>query len=131
MILKTNKQRLYKIRNWLISKSKKIIKELKGTPACVGPKIKGICRVLLSTKELNKVRNGDILVAGSTAPDYLPAMKRAVAILTEKGGLTSHAAIVSRELGIPCVVGILNLLNIIKDGQEVEIDTNKGIVKIL
>lgn len=128
--VETNDQKLSKIRNWLTPKSK-IIKELKGTPASVGPKIRGICRVLFSAQEINKIEKGNILVTGSTAPDYLPAMKKAKAILTEKGGLTSHAAIVSRELGVPCIVGILNLLDIIKDEDLVEVDPNKGIVKIL
>lgn len=128
--IETNRQKLLKIKKWLTPKLEKV-KEFKGTPVSIGPKVRGFCRVLLSTSEIYKVKHGDILVTGSTAPDYLPAMKKAAAILTEKGGLTSHAAIVSRELGIPCIVGILNLLNLLKDGNSVEVDANKGIVRIL
>ena len=77
---------------------------LKGSPASPGLAV-GIPKVLKSAKELHKIKPGDILVASMTNPDYVPAMKKAAAIVTDKGGRTSHAAIVSRELGIPCVVG--------------------------
>ncbi len=65
----------------------------------------GAVRILKSPKEINKVKQGDVLVAPMTSPDYVPAMKKASAIVTDEGGLTSHAAIVSRELGVPCIVG--------------------------
>jgi len=77
---------------------------LQGSPASPGIAV-GTPKVLLSAKEIGKIRPGDILVAAMTNPDYVPAIKKAVAIVTDKGGRTSHAAIVSRELGIPCVVG--------------------------
>jgi pyruvate,water dikinase len=77
---------------------------LQGSPASPGIAI-GPPKVLKSAKEISRIKPGDILVAAMTNPDYVPAMKKAAAIVTDKGGRTSHAAIVSRELGIPCVVG--------------------------
>jgi len=68
----------------------------------------GVVKILKSPKEIEKIKTGDILVAPMTSPDYVPAMKKATAIITNEGGMTSHAAIVSREMGIPCVVGTVN-----------------------
>ena len=80
---------------------------LSGSPASPGI-VSGPVRIIHSPKEIDRVKKGDILVAPFTNPDYVPAMKRAKAIITEKGGRTSHAAIVSRELGVPAVVGAEN-----------------------
>ena len=74
------------------------------------------------------MRDGDILVAEMTTPDFVPAMKRALAIVTDRGGRTAHAAIVSRELGIPCVVGTGEATKILHDGQIVTVDGAHGIV---
>ncbi len=71
---------------------------------------------------------GDILVTGMTDPDFVPFMKMASAIVTDKGGITSHAAIVSRELNIPCVVGTENATQIMKTGKEYTVDSRNGIV---
>ncbi|MCU0680490.1 MAG: PEP-utilizing enzyme, partial [Planctomycetes bacterium] len=79
--------------------------------------------------ENDKVQEGDILITYSTTVDYLPAMKKAAAILTEVGGLTCHAAVISREFGIPCVVSLRGVMTDFKDGDEIEVDANKGIVK--
>ena len=76
-------------------------------------------------------KDGDILVAPETAPDYVPAMKKAAAVVTEVGGITSHAAIVSRELGIPCIIGTKIATKVLKDGMEVEVNTETGIIKVL
>ena len=80
---------------------------------------------------LKKIKKGDILVCGMTLPDYVLAMKRAGAIITDEGGITCHAAIISRELGIPCVVGTKVATRVLKDGDLVEVDAEKGVVKIL
>ncbi len=88
----------------------------------------GTVRILKSPKEIGKVAEGDVLVAPMTSPDYVPAMKRAVAIVTNEGGLTSHAAIVSRELGVPCVVGTKEATAKLRDGDMVTVDGAKGLV---
>jgi len=88
----------------------------------------GYVKILQSPKEISKVKAGDVLVAKMTSPDYVPAMKKAVAIVTDEGGLTSHAAIVSRELGIPCVVGAKTATKTLKENQIVTVDGSKGLV---
>ncbi len=82
--------------------------------------------ILTSPKEISKVKSGDILVAPMTSPDYVPAMKKAKAIITDEGGVTSHAAIVSRELGIPCVTGTKNGTRILKNETVVTVDGSRG-----
>ncbi|HLC48700.1 MAG TPA: PEP-utilizing enzyme, partial [Candidatus Norongarragalinales archaeon] len=86
---------------------------------------------ILTPSDLPKMGEGDILVAQATNPDVVPAMKKAAAIVTNTGGITCHAAIVSRELGIPCIVGTKIATDVLKDGMVVEVDATKGIVKIL
>lgn len=103
---------------------------LKGTPACRG-KVQGKAHVILLDKDFSEFKEGEILVSLQTMVHYLPIMKKSIAILTEFGGLTSHAAIVSRELKKPCVVGISGLIATVKTGDILEIDADKGIVKIL
>lgn len=98
---------------------------LVGDPASPGVGI-GAVKVLSSPKQIDKVRQGDILVAPYTNPDYVPAMKRAAAIVTERGGRTSHAAIVSREFGIPAVVGAYNATKILKDNNIVTVNGTSG-----
>ncbi|OGM19636.1 phosphoenolpyruvate synthase [Candidatus Woesebacteria bacterium RIFCSPLOWO2_01_FULL_37_19] len=88
----------------------------------------GPVKVLKSPKEISKVKPGDVLVAAMTSPDYVPAMKKANAIVTDEGGQTSHAAIVSRELGIPCVVGTKEATKILKDETIISVDGAKGFV---
>lgn len=86
----------------------------------------GPVKILVSPKEISKIKEGDVLVAPMTSPDYVPAMKKASAIVTDQGGQTSHAAIVSRELGIPCVVGTQKATRILKDGDFVTVDGKEG-----
>lgn len=99
------------------------------TGAAASPGIgTGRVKVLKSPKEINKVKEGDVLVAPMTSPDYVPAMKRANAIVTDEGGQTSHAAIVSRELGIPCVVGTKDATKVLKEDTAVTVDGSRGFV---
>jgi len=111
-------------------------KEIKGIVANPG-KIKGIARILPSnniekTRELRKsFRKGEILITGMTQPNIIDIASRAGAIITDEGGLLSHAAIISREFKIPCIVGTHFGTQILKDGDLVEVDANKGMVKIL
>ena len=86
----------------------------------------GPVKILQDASQIDKILKGDILVAAMTTPDFVPAMKRAVAIITDQGGRTSHAAIVSRELGIPCVVGASCATTALKDGQMVTVDGATG-----
>ncbi|MFH1750864.1 MAG: PEP-utilizing enzyme [Candidatus Micrarchaeota archaeon] len=106
------------------------VSELKGK--CANPGFaRGIVRQILSPSDLPKMKKGDILVAQATNPDVVPAMRKAAAIVTNTGGITCHAAIVSRELGTPCIVGTKIATDVLKDGMEVEVDATRGIVKIL
>jgi len=98
---------------------------LTGSPASPGIAM-GTVKILFSPKEIRKITAGDILVAPQTNPDFVPAMKKAVAIITDKGGRTSHAAIVSRELGIPCIVGTEKATKILKDNMAVTVDATNG-----
>lgn len=92
-------------------------------------KITGKIRILHSPKEVVTMKQGEILVAAMTSPDYIHAMRKASAIITDVGGLMSHAAVVSRELGIPCITGTKVATKMFKNGDIVEVDTNKGVVK--
>ncbi|MCK9518399.1 MAG: phosphoenolpyruvate synthase [Dehalococcoidia bacterium] len=99
---------------------------LSGQPASPGVGV-GIVRVVHDPADIDIVQQGDILVAEMTTPDFVPAMKRAAAIITERGGRTCHAAIVSRELGIPCVVGVPGATKLEIDRQ-VTVDGSKGVI---
>lgn len=100
---------------------------LQGQPASPGV-VTGIVNILKSAKEIGKIKRGDILVTDMTTPDFVPAMKRAVAIVTNKGGQTSHAAIVSRELGVPCVVGTKTATTTLKQGRVITVDGAAGMI---
>jgi len=86
----------------------------------------GPVQIVSDPSRISEVKEGDILVAEMTTPDYVPAMKRAAGIATDRGGRTCHAAIVSRELGIPCVVGTGNATNVLKPDQVVTVDGSQG-----
>lgn len=92
-------------------------------------KVKGKVRIIYGPKDNKKVKRGDIIVTQVTTPDLLPAMIRAGAFVTDTGGITSHASIVARELKKPCVIGTQIATKIFKDGDMVEVDAEKGIVK--
>lgn len=106
------------------------VNELRGTTACVG-QAKGIARLVFTKADVEKMQEGDVLISSMTKPELVPAMKRASAIITDEGGITCHAAIVSRELKIPCVIGIKIATRVLKDGDLVEVDADKGTVKII
>lgn len=112
-------------------KSKKEVKAkhilLKGQGASLG-QASGKVVIISSPRELKKVKKGNILVAKMTNPSYVPAMRKAAGIITDEGGATSHAAIVSRELGIACVVGTEKATKLLKDGEVVTIDGERGLV---
>ncbi|MBU0980219.1 MAG: hypothetical protein KJ709_05405 [Nanoarchaeota archaeon] len=106
------------------------VDDFRGLTAMTGT-ARGKVKIVKSAKEIDKVKKGDILVAVMTRPDYVPAMKRAAAIVTNEGGVTCHAAIISRELGIPCVIGTKIATNVLKDGDTVEVRANHGWVRII
>lgn len=116
---------------WLSKITKKAISnidKIQGTPASHGL-VRGRVSILLLPKDMAKVRNGDVLVTQMTTPEYVPAMKRAAAFVTDEGGLTCHAAIVAREMKKPCIIGTKIATHIFKDGDMVEVDATKGIVR--
>lgn len=106
------------------------LRELKGTPASKGF-AKGNVRLVLLKKQISELREGEILVTEMTTPEFVPAMKKAAAIVTDEGGITSHAAIISRELKKPCIIGTKIATKVLKDGDFVEVDAEKGIVRKL
>lgn len=103
---------------------------IKGQVACRGSKI-GIARIILNPYEVIKFDKGDILVTSMTRPEFVPLMKMSGAVITNEGGVTCHAAIFSRELNIPCIIGTKIATEILKNGDKVEVDANKGTVKVL
>ncbi len=107
----------------------KDLKEVKGQIAYKG-KVTGRVRVL-NTSQVSDFADGDVIVTGMTTPDFAPLMKKAVAIVTNEGGITCHAAIVSRELKKPCVIGTKIATQVFKDGDMVEVDADNGIVRII
>lgn len=123
----SNFLRLRKIKNkeGKIMSKQKII--LKGIPASAGV-VNGRVKIIMDPSDCSKMKEGDILVTEMTNPLFVPAIQKAKAIVTNVGGLLSHAAIVSRELGIPCVVGTKKATKILKDGQNIKVDGKKGII---
>ena len=93
--------------------------------------VRGTVKIVLTVEDMAKLNDGDILVSSSTNPDLIVAMKRAGAFITDIGGITSHAAIVSRELKKPCIVGTKNATHVLKDGDTVEVDAKAGVVTIV
>ena len=91
---------------------------VRGLAASAG-QASGAVRVLLSAKDGAQLRAGEVLVAPMTNPDWVPTMRRAAALVTDAGGMTCHAAIVSRELGVPCMVGTHNATTVLRDGEAV------------
>jgi pyruvate,water dikinase len=99
----------------------------KGMSASPG-NVSGVAKIIPSVEQIDLVKQGDLLVTSMTTPDWVPAMRKACAIVTEEGGATCHAAIVSRELGIPCIVGTGNAMAVMKDGSTYTIDGKAGVV---
>ncbi|MFA5077074.1 MAG: PEP/pyruvate-binding domain-containing protein, partial [Candidatus Micrarchaeia archaeon] len=114
------------------------VESRKNTPTGAKPILRGLAaspgigvgkvKVCATAKEIGKMSKGDILVAPMTTPDFVPAMKKAGGIVTDQGGMTSHAAIVSRELGIPCIVGTGSATTVLRDEMLVSVDGERGIV---
>ncbi|MFI5008649.1 MAG: phosphoenolpyruvate synthase [Solirubrobacterales bacterium] len=101
-----------------------LLRGLGGAPGSAS----GGARVLTSLADAARLSDGEVLVTHMTSPDWLPLLRRAAAIVTDSGGMTCHAAIVSRELGIPCVVGTGEATRVLRDGEAVTVDATRGIV---
>ncbi|MBI4779141.1 hypothetical protein HY797_01655 [Candidatus Falkowbacteria bacterium] len=123
-----NKAKMF-LKKVLIEESATNRQEISGNVAFPGKAI-GKARIIFSSKDLNKVNRGDILIATTTNPDLLPAMEKAAAFVTDQGGITSHAAIVAREMKKPCVIGTRVATKVLRDGDLVEVDANKGVVHL-
>lgn len=125
-ITEADYQLLYKLLKKVEIKSE----EIKGRSACQGS-VTGYVKVVKSLKDLSEFEEGYILVAEKTEPSYVMTMKKATAIVTDIGGITSHAAIVSREYNIPCIVATENATKRLKDGDYIKVDAYNGVVEKL
>lgn len=103
--------------------------ECQGSVAYSGKTYRGKVQTIFNSSEVINFKKGNILVTPMTSPEYLPAMKTAKAVVTDEGGITSHAAITARELKIPTIIGTKFATKVFKDGDLVEVDANKGIVR--
>ena len=107
-----------------------VVTEIRGKTAFVG-KAKGIIRVLKNHKEVAKVKEGDIIVVNMTTPDFIFAMEKAAAFITDEGGITCHASIIAREMRKPCIIGTGVATKVLKDGDIAEVDATKGIIRLI
>jgi len=104
--------------------------QVRGTSVCSG-KVTGMVKVVFTVKDFSKVKDGDVLVTPMTKPNMMPFLTRVSGIITNDGGVLSHASIIAREMDIPCIVGTTYATDIFKDGDRVELDADKGIIKKL
>lgn len=111
-------------------KQDKQVSKIKGTTASLGETVKGKVR-LLNKNNMHEFQKGEVLVATMTSPDFVPAMHKAVAMVTDEGGVLCHAAIVSREMNKPCITGTKIATITLQNGDLVEVNTKKGFVKII
>ncbi len=118
------------IEKYIQSDKAEEVSELRGQCGCRG-QAKGRVKIVNVTADIAKMQEGDILVSISTQPDLLPAMKKAAAFVTDQGGVTSHAAIVAREMHKPCVIATKIATKALKDGDLVSVDADKGLVKLI
>lgn len=107
-----------------------VVESLKGFAASLGTVTGRVC-IVESVQEIGKVKDGDVLVSVMTRPDYIAAMKKASAFVTDEGGITCHAAIIAREMKKPCVIGTKIATKVLHDGDMVEVDATKGMVKVI
>lgn len=103
---------------------------IRGTAGSLGTHT-GIARIILSSKDIKKLKQGDVLVTVMTSTEWSQAFSKAGAFVTDTGGFTSHAVLVARKLKIPCVVGTRNATKLIKDGYKIKVDGNRGEVIII
>lgn len=104
------------------------ITEIKGSIAFKG-KVTGVVKIVTHSDDIQKVKEGDILVSQMTFPSFISAMQKAAGFVTDEGGITCHAAIIAREMKKPCIIGTKNATKILKDGDLIEVDANSGVVR--
>lgn len=123
-------EKLKKLGGYDLEESKEYFsaKKVIGQTAYHG-KVRGIVQIVRRESDIKKVEVGNIMVCQMTLPTYISAMKKAAAFVTDEGGITCHAAIVAREMKKPCIIGTKNATKILKDGDLVEVDADKGIVR--
>jgi phosphoenolpyruvate synthase/pyruvate phosphate dikinase len=127
----TGKAAMAYIKKYIeLPKVKKRIGVIHGSSAYLG-RITGPVKIVNSLADMAKVNQGDVMVSIQTTPDLVPALKKAAAFVTDVGGITSHAAIVSREMKKPCIIGTQVATKILKDGDVVEVNANEGDVLII
>ncbi len=123
-------QEAEKLLNYLEKKSSHLQGHDEDKGKCASPgKVSGRVKIVITPDQNDKVGEGDILICHATTVDYLPAMKKAAAFITEVGSLTCHAAVVAREFGVPCVVSLKNATKNFKDNDLIEVDADNGVVK--
>lgn len=106
------------------------VTNFKGTVVCKGI-VRGLVKIVKNANDFSKIEQGDVLVTSMTTPEMVPIMKRARAFVTNEGGVTCHAAIISREMRKPCIIGTKIATQVLKDGDMVEVDADKGVVRIV
>lgn len=104
--------------------------EIKGTTACKG-NVSGKVKIVFELSDLKKIKKGDVIVTPMTTPEMIPALRKVSAIITDEGGLTCHAAIISREMNIPSIIGTINATQVLKNADIVNVNANQGIITIL
>jgi len=126
------KKRDWELEKQVIRRDSQKGKDIKGLTCFKTKKIlKGKIIIVQNKREIRKINEGDILVTPAVTPEYSPIYSNLLAIITDEGGITSHAAIVARELGIPCIIGTKIATQVLKDGDLVEVDADEGVVRIL
>ncbi|WP_333699024.1 phosphoenolpyruvate synthase [Rivihabitans pingtungensis] len=121
--VKSQESRVDTLRRYRLKNKSNVLVEGRAIGQKVG---QGVVRLIKDASEMDRVKPGDVLVTDMTDPDWEPVMKRAAAIVTNRGGRTCHAAIIARELGIPAVVGCGNATDVLKDGMQVTVSCSEG-----
>lgn len=134
-VVANNKNYIFSGKDWkdkigFLNQKAEKINVIKGVIAYPG-KIKGIARIVKTNKDISKVNKGDILISIMTFPHLVPAMEKASAFVTDEGGILCHAAIVAREMNKPCIIGTKIATKVLRDGDLVEVDAERGIVNII
>jgi len=126
----TDDAQLFRRVGGLFSEKEEKAGFLRGFAASPGT-ARGKARIILSEEDFPKMRQGDIIVTSMTRPEFMPVLKKAAVLVTDEGGITCHAAIVSRELQKPCVIGTKNATKVLHDGDVIEVDADKGVVRVI